>query len=241
MKTLGIIGGIAPGSTIEYYRLLIETARERTNGAYPPVIIDSIDLTRMMGLVSAGRLEALTGYLLSELERLARAGAEVALLASNTPHLVFDALRARAPLPLISIVEAARDAGRSLGLQRLVLLGTGSTMRAGFYSDVFARAGMSVVVPREDEQAYTHDVYMNELVNGVFRDESRDGILRVVRRMIADDGIDGVILGGTELPLLIRPENQAGVPFLDTTRIHVARAVEEMLAQSRPSVASAFS
>ncbi|HSP15986.1 MAG TPA: amino acid racemase [Thermoanaerobaculia bacterium] len=229
MKTLGIIGGIAPGSTIEYYRQIVDSYRERTN-EYPSIILNSIDLKRMLGLVAAGRLEELTGYLLTEIERLALARADVGLLASNTPHIVFDEIRKRSPIPLISIVEAARDAAKARGLERLGLFGTRSTMAGSFYPDVFSRAGMVLVIPREDEQNYIHQKYMEELVNGKFLPETREGLLNVVRKMIARDRIDGLILGGTELPLILRDEREAGIALLDTTAIHVQKAVAALLA-----------
>jgi aspartate racemase len=227
-RTLGIIGGIAPGSTIEYYRQIVDAYRARTN-EYPSVVINSIDLKRMLGLVFDARLDELIAYLLAEIGRLALARADVALLASNTPHLVFDEIRRRAPIPMISIVEAARDAAASRNLKRLGLFGTGSTMRGSFYPDVFSRAGIMLIVPRDDEQNYIHTKYMEELIPGRFLPETREGLLEIVHRMIDRDHIDGLILGGTELPLILRDEREAGVPFLDTTSIHVQRAVDELL------------
>lgn len=230
MATLGIIGGIAPESTIQYYRLIVAAYREqRGDGAYPSILINSIDLKRLLDLAAAERLAELTEYLLRELERLARAGADVALFASNTPHLVFEEVRSRAPIPLISIVEAACAAAEAQGLTRVGLLGTRFTMQARFYPDVFARAGISVVVPDADEQRWVHDRYVSELIPAIFRPETREQMLALVGRMKARDGIDGVILGGTELPLLL-PDTGGGLPLLDTTRIHAERAVARLLA-----------
>jgi len=229
VKILGIIGGIAPGSTIEYYRLLVAGWRRKAAG-YPPVLINSIDLDRMLGLVSAKAFDELVAYLSAELERLALAGAQVALLASNTPHIVFDSLRAGSPLPLISIVEAAGDAASALGLERAGLIGTRSTMQGSFYPEAFARRRIALVTPKPGEQDFIHDKYMTELVNGVFSSDTRDRILRIVDRMKKEDGMDGLILGGTELPLLLRGKSHDGTPLLDTTRIHVDAALEEMLA-----------
>ena len=230
MATLGIIGGIAPESTIEYYRLIVAGYRERRgDGAYPSIIINSIDLKRLLDLAAAERLAALTEYLLRELERLARAGADVALFASNTPHLVFEEVRRQAPIPLLSIVEAACTAAEAQGLTRVGLLGTRFTMDARFYPDVFGRAGITVVAPDADERRWVHDRYVNELVQAIFRAETRERMLALVARMKARDGIDGVILGGTELPLLLR-DTGGGIPLLDTTRIHAEWAVAHLLA-----------
>ncbi len=230
MRVLGIIGGIAPESTVEYYRLLIAAYRERVrDGSYPPIIINSIDLKRLLDLVAAGRLADLTRYLAAEVERLARAGAEVALFASNTPHIVFDDVQRQSPLPLISIVEAAADEAHALGLRRVGLFGTRFTMQGRFYLDVFARRGIAVRIPDPENQAYIHDKYMGELVPGVFLPATRDRLFTIVRRLKETEGIEGLVLGGTELPLLLRDAGDTGIPFLDTTRIHVDRAMTEIL------------
>jgi aspartate racemase len=230
MKTLGIIGGIAPESTIEYYRAIVEIHRQRADGAYPSVIINSIDLTKMIGLVAAGRLEELTEYLLHELDRLAEAAVALALFASNTPHIVFDRVQGRSPVPLVSIVDVAAEGAVRAGLRRMALFGTRFTMQAGFYREVFAARGIEVVAPAAGDLELIHTKYMDELVQGQFLQSTREQILGVVERMQAAEGIDGVILGGTELPLLLRMEEWQGVRFLDTGRMHVEEAVTRMLA-----------
>jgi aspartate racemase len=206
LKVLGIIGGIAPASTIEYYRLLVEGWRQRMPG-YPPVLINSIDLDRVIGMVSSQAFDALSAYLSEEIQRLSRAGAQLALLASNTPHVVFGSLRERSPIPLISIVEATCSAVRTLGLKRPGLIGTRFTMQGSFYPEVFSRHGMTVLRPSDAEQAFIHEKYM--------------------RKELA---MDGLILGGTELPLLLRAENHDGIRLLDTTKIHVDDALARLLA-----------
>ncbi|HEY7241237.1 MAG TPA: amino acid racemase [Burkholderiales bacterium] len=229
MKILGIIGGIAPGSTIEYYRLLIEGWRQRMPG-YPAVLINSIDLDRLLGMVSSRALDALSTYLLEEIQRLSRAGAHLALLASNTPHVVFDRLRERSPIPLISIVEATCSAARTLGLKRPGLIGTRFTMQGSFYPEVFSRHGMTVLRPSDADQAFIHEKYMGELVNGVFASKTGERILAIAQRMRKELGMDGLILGGTELPLLLRGDSHDGMPLLDTTKIHVDDALARLLA-----------
>jgi aspartate racemase len=229
MKTLGIIGGIAPGSTVDYYRLLITGYREhKQDGTYPSILINSIDLTRLLALVDDNRLEELTDWLLREVERLGRAGAEVGLIASNTPHLVFQELSGRTPIPLLSIVEAASEAAAERGLRAVGLLGTRSTMQGRFYPEVFARRGIAVHAPSPGDQAYVHEKYMQELIPGEFRPDTRLQFLAVIERL-KQDGAEGVLLAGTELPLLLRGSDGGGVPLLDTTRIHVSRAVAAML------------
>jgi aspartate racemase len=231
MKMLGMVGGIGPESTIDYYRLVVATYRERVpDGSYPPLIINSINLSRMISLITANDLGGVIEYLLPEFQRLAKAGADFGLLAANTPHLVFDELRARSPLPLLSIVEATADAAAALGHRRLGLFGTRFTMEAGFYAAAFSQKGITLLVPNEAERAFIHDRYMTELVNGIFLPETRARLLAIAKRMREQESIDGLILGGTELPLLMRDAADCPVPLLDTAQIHVRAAVDMMLA-----------
>ena len=230
MKVIGIIGSIAPESTIEYYRLIIALYRERKHdGSSPPIIINSIDLKKLLELVGTQKLAEVTEYLLGEVTRLARAGADLGLLASNTPHIVFEDIRRHSPIPLISIVEATCQATQALGLNRVGLFGTRFTMQGRFYPEVFSRQGITLVVPGLDDQDYIHDKYMSELAIGVFRSDTREQLLAIVDRLAEREAIQGLILGGTELPLILRDVAHRGIPFLDTTRIHVERAVAHML------------
>jgi aspartate racemase len=231
MKTLGVLGGMGPESTIEYYRLLIETYRKRQpDDSYPSIVVNSVNLTEMLGFLRSSDLAGLAGALVRELAVLERAGAAVCLISANTPHIVFDDVRRRTRIPLISIVESTRDAAKALGLARPGLFATSFTIKGGFYQEVFARAGMTVVVPEEDEQAAIHHIYMNELIVGDFRQQARDRLLQFAEDLKARRGMDGLILGGTELPLVLRDTTIAGVPVLDTTRIHVDAAIAWMLA-----------
>jgi aspartate racemase len=230
MKTVGIVGGIGPESTIEYYRFIIEGyRRERPDGSYPFIIINSVDLNRLVAWINAGEFEPFTGYLATAIETLAEAGADFAVLAANTAHVVFDQLRERAPIPLISIAEATCEQARTLGISRPGLLGTRFTMQARFYPEVFARAGLTIVTPNEIEQAFIHEKYFGELLKNVFLDQTREQLLAIVDQMRARQAIDGLILGGTELPLILRRDEHHGLPFLDTTKIHVDAIVRELV------------
>jgi aspartate racemase len=230
MKTIGIIGGIAPESTIEYYRLIIAGYREKArDGSYPSIIINSIDMKRMLDLIGAGDRAGVTDYLLDEVARLDRAGAGMALLASNTPHIVFDDLQQRSPIPLISIVESACSAVRALGLKKAGLFGTRFTMQGGFYQRLFGQQGITLSVPDPADQDYIHEKYMGELVNGIFLPETKARFLSIADRMKESNGIQGLILGGTELPLILREREHNSIAFFDTTRIHVERALSDML------------
>jgi aspartate racemase len=228
-KTLGLIGGTGPESTIEYYRLLIAKYREQADGNSPSLIINSVNLKNMIEWMTAGELEKVTDYLSDAIDKLRLAGADLAALTANTPHIVFDELQARSELPLISIVEAACDNVQELNLQTVALFGTRFTMQAPFYPKVFSRSDVKLVLPNDEEQNYIHEIYMGELLKDVFRPETRGRLLAIADAMKSRDGIDAVILGGTELPLLLRDEQHNGMPLLDTTRIHVDRLVTEML------------
>ena len=244
MKTVGIIGGVGPESTIEYYRLIIAGYRERQRGpsvpaddraqdahatSYPSIIINSVNVNRLLAWMKVGDLASVTDYLVGELERLARAGVDFGVIAANTPHIVFDELQKRSSIPLLSIVEATRDEARARDLKKVGLFGTRFTMQGQFYTDVFLRAGIQIIVPNDEEQSYIHEKYLRELLHDIFSAETRQGLLAIVDRLKEREDIEGLILGGTELPLILRSEEHNGVPFLDTTRIHVDRIVGELL------------
>jgi aspartate racemase len=230
MKTLGIIGGLGPESTIEYYKFLIAAYRkQQTDGSYPSLFINSVNLTKVVDLITANRLAEVTEYLAIEVNKLALAGAELGLVTANTPHIVFDEIQRRSRIPLISIVEAAREEAVAQGLKKLLLLGTRFTMQGRFYPDVFSKAGIQLVVPSAQERGYIHEKYMGELIKGIILPETRAGLLEIVNRLEREEQIQGVILAGTELPLILRGAG-GDMPFLDTTEIHVKAAMTRLLA-----------
>jgi aspartate racemase len=228
MKTIGIVGGIGPETTIAYYGQIVAAHRERSDdGSYPSIVINSIDAKRLIGPIMAGKNDEVVQVLLSEIAVLERAGASFAAIAANTPHIVFDTLEARSPLPLVSIVEATADAALKWGIRKPVLLGTRPTMDATFYQDAFARKGIAIVTPEAADREYVHEKYMRELFHNVIRNETRDRLVSIVSALRDREGIDGIILGGTELSLILTEPSYAGIPVLDTTRIHVQRIVDE--------------
>jgi aspartate racemase len=229
MKTLGIIGGLGPESTIDYYQRIIALYRERTrDGSYPEFIINSVNLSKGLDFMDADNLTGMADYLLEAIGKLARAGADFGLISANTPHIVFNEVAPRSPIPLISIVEATCMAAKSRQLNRLALFGTRYTMQADFYPKVLSREGIALVVPERDDQDYLHEKYFSELVPGKFLPETRAGLLAIIDHMKEKSDIDGVILAGTELPLILRGPEHNGIPFLDTTQIHCEAALTEM-------------
>ena len=230
MKTLGIVGGLGPESTVDYYQRIIALCRERTGDEhYPEFVIASVDLRKGLDFMDANELSGMADFLFEAIGKLARGGADFGIISANTPHIVFDEIAPKSPIPLISIVEATRAAAKAQNLKRLALMGTRYTMQSDFYPKVFAREGIELFIPESEDQDYLHEKYFSELVPGKFLPETRAGLLAIVDRMKAASTIDGVILAGTELPLILRDPIHNGLPLLDTTKIHVEAAVAEML------------
>ena len=230
MKTIGIIGGIGPESTVDYYKQIIAAFNARhADLAYPEIIVYSANLHELMGIVKARDWSALADWLLDKLSALERAGAEFAAIASNTPHIVFDQVAARSPLPLLSIVEATCNRARGMGLRHIGLMGTRLTMAEAFYKQPFIAAGMSVVVPSDGEQRLINHKLFSEIELGIFTEATKVELLAIVKRMVDEEGIDSLILGCTELPLILT-ESQFGIPFLNTTAIHCEAIVSHCLA-----------
>jgi aspartate racemase len=230
MKTLGMIGGVGPESTIDYYGSIIARYRKaKGDGSYPQFLINSINLKKGTDLIAAGDLAGITTYLVAEIGKLARAGADFGIISANTPHIVFDEVQRQSPIPLISIVEATAQTAQRMKLKRVGLFATRFTIAAKFYPKTFAKFAIEVVDPEPADQEFIHDKYMNELVNGVFHDKTRTALLAIIDKMVREQNVEAIILGGTELPLILREETHNGIPLLNTTKIHVEAAVAEML------------
>jgi len=228
MKIIGLIGGLGPESTLDYYRLIIRAFQERKSVDYPEIVVYSANLTEGLKLMEGKNWEALTDWLLHRIEALQRAGAEFAAIGSNSPHVVFDAVKPRSPLPLLSIVEATCNKAQDLGVKRLGLMGTAFTMQADFFQKPFLAKGMTVAVPEPDDQHLIHRRLFTEIELGIIKDSTRQELLAVARRMIDRHGIEALILGCTELPLILT-QDEFGICFLNTTAIHVEAIVNYSL------------
>jgi aspartate racemase len=229
MKKIGMIGGFGPESTLDYYRLIIETYRKETNGeSYPEIIIYSMDMNKLMKLVSNKEWNTLVDWLVSGIEVLHKGGADFAFISANTPHIVFDRVNKLSPIPLISIIEATSEYIKIQGIKEVGLLGTKFTMESNFYQEVFKKNDIQIIMPNEEERNYIHKKLMTEIELGNFLDETRTGLLEIIKRMINDNSIDGIILGCTELPLILT-KSEFGVPFFNTTKIHVESIVKYYL------------
>jgi aspartate racemase len=224
MKRIGLVGGIGPESTLDYYRRLIAAFARRPGAPAPEIVIFSARMQELLDLMEARDWDGVTAWLLARIEALRAAGADLAAITANTPHVVFDRVQARSPLPLLSIVEAARREAERLKVKRAGLLGTRFTMQSDFYARAFAAGGVEIVVPSADEQDLIHRRLMTEIELGVFKDSTRGELLAIAKRLVDTQGADAIVLGCTELPLIL-DRSEHGVPFLDTTAIHVAEIV----------------
>jgi aspartate racemase len=227
MARVGLVGGLGPESTIDYYRRILQTWERDEPSTAPAIVIDSLDVQLGLRLVERDQ-PALIEYLLASVRRLAGAGVDFVAMTANTPHIVFDDIAARSPVPLMSIVEECAQEARRRGLRRLALIGTRFTMEAPFYPVVCARHGIAVVPPSATDRAWVHERYIGELLKGEFREDTRREFVSLVSRLRGEERIDGVILGGTELPLLLPTPVIADVPALDTTALHVAAIVKRL-------------
>jgi aspartate racemase len=222
-----MIGGIAPSSTVDYYQRIISRFQERTGPhEYPSIIINSINMTHMMNLVNDDHLDELVDYLSEEIFVLEKAGAKVIFMASNTPHIVFEPLAQRVKTKMVSIVDSTIAYAQAKGFNRLGLFGTISTMEGDFFQDGFEASGMEIITPMSDERKYIHKVYMEELVRGRFLPETKSHLLSIANRMYNEGQIDSLILGGTELPLILKSSDMEDIELLNTTKIHVERILD---------------
>jgi len=231
MQRIGIVGGLGPESTLEYYRGIISAFNTQTGDySYPEIVIYSMNLGEVLAMFDSEDWDRLASALLEALAALHRAGADFAAIASNTPHIVWDRIQPASPLPLLSIVETVCSEAVRMKLKRTALLGTSLTMRADYYHDRMRQDGIKLVSPEPQEQALIQHYLDTEIEKGILRNETRARLLAIVDRMRGEDGIDSVVLGCTELPLIL-PKPEYGVPFLNTTHLHVQAIVQ--LCQNR--------
>lgn len=227
IKKIGLVGGLGPEATLEYYRAIIDVFKGKdTSLNYPEMIIYSVNMSELIGMMKRKEYDRVVDYLLRVIESLKKAGADFAAMSANTPHLVFDDLKKKSPLPLISIVEAACDEIQRLDLKRPGLIGTGFTMSGTFYQDVFGRRGIPVVLPDNQDMEVINEKLFSEIELGIFKDETRELLIGIIKKMVHDKHIDCLILGCTEFPLILTEPNYAGIPMLNTTRIHVDAIVK---------------
>ncbi|MEW6337161.1 MAG: amino acid racemase [Acidobacteriota bacterium] len=221
MKRIGLIGGMTPESTIEYYRALIRLGRGVAANPLdnPVLLIYSVNLSEIFHLQEAGRDDEVVEILGGTFDRLRGAGAEVGSLTANTPHVYFDRLAARAGMPLVSILDATFERTTALGCRKVLLLGTRTTMASPMYPRRLAAGDIQVLVPDDTERAFVNRTIYEDLAVGLTRAETRRAFVEICERHVREDGADGVILGCTEIPLLLKV-GDVSVPMIDTTQVH---------------------
>jgi len=223
-KTIGILGGMSPESTVAYYEYLTRTYTERFGDyGYPPVLIYSVSFQPYVDWPSQGRWDLVAQGLSDAAQKLEAAGADFIIIATNTMHLVFDEVQSSVGVPMLSLLDAVSEAILTRGFHTVGLLGTKFTMEKSFYQDALARRGITVLVPGADDREVVNRVIYEELVGGKILDESRDGYVKIIREL-ESRGAQGVILGCTEIPLLVS-EVDAGLPLFDTASIHAEAAL----------------
>jgi aspartate racemase len=220
-KRIGILGGMSPESTTAYYETITRSYTERYGDyGYPEIIIYSVSFQSYVDWPNAGRWDLVAEGLAAAANKLVLAGADFIVIATNTMHLVFDQVQARVPVPMLSLLDAVAEAIHNQGMARVGLLGTRFTMEQPFYQQALAGQGIDVIVPEADDRVLVNRVIYSELVAGQIRAESRQEFVRIIHRL-RKRGAQGVILGCTEIPLLVS-QADAGLPLFDTTAIHAA-------------------
>ncbi|GAA1937865.1 aspartate/glutamate racemase family protein [Microbacterium aoyamense] len=229
MRRIGMLGGMSWESTAEYYRLANEIVRDRLGGVHSAlVLVDSVDFADIEALQSSGDWASAGAVLAERAQVLENAGAEILVLCTNTMHKVIGAVERAVTIPVIHIADSTAEQVRAAGLGSVALLGTAFTMEQDFYRERLAEHGIDVKIPDAADRAIVHRVIYDELVRGIVSDGSRAEYRRIIRSLV-DDGAEGVILGCTEIELLVT-QADSPVPVFPTTRIHVEAAVARALA-----------
>lgn len=229
MKKIGIIGGLGPESTLDYYKGIIDAFKPTYNdNGFPEIVIESLDLKSFVEQGMSGDWDSIITKLSGCFNAMQRSGAEFGVIASNTPHRVFDEVQQRTSLHLISIVDSCCDYAKHRGIESVCLLGTGFTMRAEFYRTKLAARGIETVVPSESEIDYIQEKLFTEIELGIIKPETKKGFLEIIERVRSTSGVQGLILGCTELPMIIKTED-TDLEYINTTQIHIDAIVKHCI------------
>ena len=226
MKTIGLLGGMSWESSIEYYRIINETVTSRLGGLHSAdCLMYSVDFAEIEALQHTGDWNQLTQTMVAAAQRLEDGGAECLVICTNTMHKMADEIQSSIRIPLLHIADAAGAAIQAKGLTTVGLLGTRFTMEGDFYRARLAQKfGLQVLIPEETDRETVHRVIYQELVNGEIREESRQAFLNIINGL-QNQGAQGIILGCTEIPLLVR-QSDVPIPVFDTTQLHSEAAVD---------------
>ncbi len=219
MKHIGLIGGLSPESTIEYYKIICAAFNRKHGGLnFPPITIRSVNLQEMLDLFNANQWDKVADRMVAAISDLRNAGADFAAITANTPHNAYDKIRERSSLEVLSIMSATAGEIKKNAISKVALLGTKPTMEYGFFQRAFEKYGIQTMIPEEDERDFLDRVIWKELSHGKIRAAARKRTGEMMRKLV-DRGAQGIILGCTELPLLIQTED-ASVKLFDTMKIH---------------------
>lgn len=229
MKQIGMIGGLGPESTVEYYQSIIKKYQEKKDSlqVLPELYINSINMYNIFTYISEERLDDLAEYVGNAARKLELLDVDGIVIAANTPHLVFEEVQKQVEVPMLSIVDASVEAAENQNAENIGLLGTKFTMEQDFFKKPFEENEKNVYVPDESTQQYLHEKIVSELENGIVNSETKKEFERITGEMIEQHGLDTVILGCTELPMILSDEDFS-IPFLDTMQIHVQKIVDFM-------------
>jgi len=229
MKKIGILGGMGPESTVEYYKRIIYGYKNITNNEnYPQLFINSINMTEMLSYVANNDYEKLIKLLADEIHSLEKIGADFIAIASNTPHVVIDEVKQKTTVPIISIVEETCKYIKNSNLKKVLLTGTLFTMKNNFYKKSLEKYNIECIVPNDSEKIAIQNIIFPNLENGIIIDSDKLIFKEICNRIIKEENIDGIILGCTELPLMISKDD-FGINVLDTMGIHIKSIVEIMV------------
>lgn len=221
MKKIGLVGGIGPASTVDYYLGLIERCRaEFGENVYPEIVIDSVSLTTATDFLAQNDFDGNAQLMLKSLAGLKAAGAEIAAITANTEHIVWDRISDKFQLPVVSIVEATAAEILRKGYRKVLILGTIFTMKSGLYEKPLAERGITPILPTDEDKEKIANLFFPNLENGIVVPEDKVKMLEIVGRYVREKGADAVLLGCTELPLMIK-DGDLDVPLLNTTQIHL--------------------
>lgn len=236
MKKLGLVGGTGPLSTIEYYKEINRLVNEKTNGEqFPELTVDSVDLYALLRMVEAEKYDEACEYLGTSVKRLAGCGADYVAFTAITCHILFPQVAAICPVPMISIPETTAEYIKEKGYQKVGLLGTIFTMEHDYLSGPITMRGIEVVVPPEKERLLISNYIYSELELGIIKPETVAELVAVIERMKAEDGIEAIILGCTELPLVLN-DSISPVPCIDTVKIHIDKLVRLIIEDHLPTM-----
>ncbi len=226
MQKVGIVGGLGPESTIEYYRGIIEAFKPTYElFGYPEIAIESVNLKAVMAHVEKSGWEDVGAFIARKFEALRLGGADFGAMACNTSHIVFDEIQSQTFLPLQSIVDVTLNYVKQNNFEKLCLLGTKTTMDSDFYRHVFDQEHIELVVPKEEEKDYIQEKLFSEIEFGIIKEETKANFLTIIERIKKVNRVEGVILACTEMPLIIKPDD-IDVAYIDTTQIHIESIVD---------------